>query len=137
MARPSPARHRKTSRVRYGTTNWSIHDAALRKRGSPLIWLDEETDRLAPREGRPGRPPVFSDAAIQFCLSIKVPFELPLGQAAGMAASLSRLAGLDWPVPDCSTLCRRRKTGTVQIPGPMRRRPAQPARRRHRHQVHR
>lgn len=33
-----------------------------------------------------------------------------------MVASLLRLAGLDWPVPDCSTLCRRQKTLTVQIP---------------------
>jgi hypothetical protein len=56
----------------------------------------------APHEGRPGRPPVFSDAAIQFCLSIKVLFKLPLRQTAGMVASLLRLAGLDWPVPDFS-----------------------------------
>ena len=33
-----------------------------------------------------------------------------------MVASLLRLAGLDWPVPDCSTLCRRQKTVTVQMP---------------------
>lgn len=64
----------------------------------------------APHEGRPGRPPVFSDAAIQFCLSIKVLFKLPLRQTAGMVASLLRLAGLDWPVPDFSKLCRRQKT---------------------------
>jgi len=70
----------------------------------------------APHEGRPGRPPVFSDAAIQFCLSIKVLFKLPLRQTAGMVASLLRLAGLDWPVPDFSTLCRRQKTLKVQIP---------------------
>jgi hypothetical protein len=33
-----------------------------------------------------------------------------------MVASLLRLAGLDWPVPDCSTLCRRQKTLKAQIP---------------------
>ena len=59
---------------------------------------------------------MFSDAAIQFCLSIKVLFKLPLRQTAGMVASLLRLAGLDWPVPDFSTLCRRQKTLAVQIP---------------------
>jgi hypothetical protein len=36
--------------------------------------------------------------------------------ANGMVASLLRLAGLDWPVPDSSTLCRRQKTLKVQIP---------------------
>ena len=71
---------------------------------------------LAPHEGRPGRPPVFSNAAIQFCLSVKVLFKLPLRQTAGMVVSLLRLAGLDWPVPDYSTLCRRQKTLAVQIP---------------------
>lgn len=61
-------------------------------------------------------PPVFPNGAIQFCLSIKVLFKLPLRQTAGMVASLLRLAGLDWPVPDYSTLCRRQNTLKVQIP---------------------
>ena len=58
----------------------------------------------------------LSDAAIQVGPSIKVLFKLPLRQTAGMVASLFRLAGLDWPVPDYSTLCRRQKTLEVQIP---------------------
>ena len=108
MSKPKPARYR--------TTNWSAYNAALRKRGSLLIWLDKKMAWYAPLEGRPGRPPVFSNAAIQFCLSIKVLFKLPLRQTAGMVASLLRLAGLDWPVPDYSTLSRRQKTLKVQIP---------------------
>ena len=108
MSKPKPARYR--------ATNWSSYNDALRKRGSLLIWLDKEMTWHAPHEGRPGRPPVFSNAAIQFCLSIKVLFKLPLRQTAGMVASLLRLAGLDWPVPDYSTLCRRQKTLKVQIP---------------------
>ncbi|TKA94765.1 IS5/IS1182 family transposase, partial [Cereibacter changlensis] len=80
MSKPQPARYR--------TTNWSAYNAALRSRGSLLIWLDKEMAWLAPRQGRPGRPPVFSDAAIQFCLTIKVLFKLPLRQTTGMVASL-------------------------------------------------
>jgi hypothetical protein len=106
----------KPKTARYRTTNWSDYNAALRKRGSLLIWLDKEMTWHAPHEGRPGRPPVFSDAAIQFCLSIKVLFKLPLRQTAGMVASLLRLAGLDWRVQDYSTLCRRQKILKVQIP---------------------
>lgn len=108
MSKPKPARYR--------TTNWSAYNAALRKRGSLLIWLDKEMAWHAPHEGRPGSPPVFSNAAIQFCLSIKVLLRLPLRQTAGMVASLLRLGGLDWPVSDYSTLCRRQKTLKVQIP---------------------
>ena len=43
-------------------------------------------------------------------------FGLPFGQATGFVASLSKLAGLDWPVPDVSTLRRRQKTLAVQLP---------------------
>ena len=106
----------KPPRARYRTTNWSSYNASLRKRGSLLIWVDGDMTWRAPRDGRPGRPPVFSDAALQFCLSIKVLFKLPLRQTAGMVASLLRLAGLDWPVPDFSTLSRRQKTLAVQVP---------------------
>ena len=106
----------KLSPARYRTTNWSSYNASLRKRGSLLIWVDKDMAWRAPRDGRPGRPAVFSDAAIQFCLSIKVLFKLPLRQTAGMVASLLRLAGLHWPVPDFSTLCRRQKTLAAQIP---------------------
>lgn len=35
-------------------------------------------DLPVPHEGSRGRPPVFSNAAIQFCSSIKVLFKLPL-----------------------------------------------------------
>lgn len=33
-----------------------------------------------------------------------------------MVASLLKMAGLDWSVPDYTTLCRRQKTLVVQIP---------------------
>ncbi len=63
MSTPSPARYR--------TTNWSSYTVSFRKRGSLLIWLDKEMTWLATHNGSPGRPVVFSDAAIQFCLTIK------------------------------------------------------------------
>ena len=96
MSKPAPACYR--------TTNWSDYNAALRRRGSLLVWLDREMAWLAPKRGRPGRPETFSDAAIQFCLSIKVLFGLALRQTIGMVESLLKMAGLDWPVPDFSTL---------------------------------
>lgn len=108
MSKPSPARYR--------TTNWSSYTASLRRRGSLLIWLDKDMTWLAPHDGSPGRPAVFSDAAIQFCLTIKVLFKLPLRQTTGMVASLLKMADLDWAVPDYTTLCRRQKTLAVQIP---------------------
>jgi hypothetical protein len=127
MSKPSPARYR--------TTNWSSYTASLRKRGSLLIWLDKEMTWLAPHDGSPGRPAVFSDAAIQFCLTIKVLFKLPLRQTTGMVASLLKMAGLDWAVPDYTTLCRRQKDTGRPDPLSARRWPPEPAGGQHRHQV--
>lgn len=62
---------------------------------------------LAPPDCKPGRPAVFSDAAIRLCLTIKVLFKLPLRQSTEMVASLLKMANLDWTVPDYTTLCRR------------------------------
>jgi hypothetical protein len=95
MTKPEPARYR--------TTSWKSYNAALRRRGSLLIWLDKDMEWIAPKAGRPGRPPIFSDAAIQFCLMTEVLFGLPLRQSTGMVASILEMAGLDWPVPDFST----------------------------------
>jgi recombinational DNA repair ATPase RecF len=44
MSKPSP--------TRYSTTNWSSYTAALRQRGSLLIWLDKDMTWLAPHDGR-------------------------------------------------------------------------------------
>lgn len=65
---------------------------------------------------KPGRQPTFSDAAIQFCLTIKVLFGLPLRQTTGFVESLLKLSKLDWEEPDYTTLCRRQKHVTVTLP---------------------
>src|SRR3990167_6627805 len=108
MSKPKPSVYR--------TTNWHDYNKALARRGSLSIWLNPETQWLAAPTGRRGRQPVFTDAAIQVCLTLKALFGLPLRQTTGMVASLLGLAGLDWPVPDYSTLCRRQKTLTVHVP---------------------
>lgn len=81
-----------------------------------LILIDPEMDWLAEPVGKMGRPAVFSGMAIQPRLLVKVLFKLPLRQAVGMVRALLKLAGLDWPVPDYTTFCRRQKTLAVQIP---------------------
>lgn len=106
----------KGVRGRYKTTNWAAYNAALKARGSLTIWLDKDMQWYAPANGRRGRQRVFSDAAIQFCLSIKCLFGLALRQSLGLVESLLRLAGLAWRVPDFSTVCRRQKTLRVQLP---------------------
>ena len=108
MSKPTPTRYR--------TLNWSAYNAALARRGLLTVWFDPLTPWQAAPSGRRGAQPVYSDAAIQACLTVKALFGLPLRQTTGFMASLSKLVGLDWLVLDFSTLCRRQKTLAVQLP---------------------
>ena len=74
-----------------------------------MVWVP-------PPSLRRGRQQNFSDAAIQACLTLKVLFGLPLRQTTGFMQSLLLLIGLDWVVPDFSTLCRRQRTLKVSLP---------------------
>ena len=49
-------------------------------------------------------------------MSIKCLFNLALRQSLGMVESVLRLAGLNWRVPNFSTVCRRQETLRVQLP---------------------
>ena len=62
--RPEPAK--------YKTTNWRRYNQALKARGALMIWLDRDLQWSGLASGKRGRTPLFSDAAIQFCLTIKV-----------------------------------------------------------------
>ncbi|GGE83707.1 hypothetical protein GCM10008020_30730 [Massilia psychrophila] len=94
---------------KYRTTNWKAYNAALKARGSLLIWLDSGMCWHGKPSGKRGRCQKYSEEAIQFCLTMKSLFNLPLRQAMGMVQSLLKLAGLDWQVPDFSTVSRRQK----------------------------
>lgn len=101
---------------RYRTKNWKAYNAGLKSRGSLSIWLDKEMTWFAGSTGKRGRSPTYSDAAIQFCLSLKCLFGLPLRQSMGLVEGLLNLSGLAWPVPDFSTISRRQKHLQVAIP---------------------
>ena len=66
--------------------------------------------------GKRGCQPVYSDAAVQTCLTMKVLFGMALRQTTGFVESLLGLISLDWDVPDFSTLSRRQKSLVVNIP---------------------
>lgn len=100
----------------YKTRNWAEYNLSLKQRGSLSIWFDPEMSWEAEPSGRPGRQQNYSDEAIQACLTLKVLFGLPLRQTTGFVESLLKRVGLDWSVPDFSTLCRRQKTLSVAIP---------------------
>ena len=69
----SEAKKRRTKYRTNRTKNWKAYNAALKARGALTLWLAEPS-------GKRGRQRTFSDAAIQFCLSIKGLFRLALRQ---------------------------------------------------------
>ena len=89
----------------YKTTNWRSYNDALKKRGSLTIWFDPAMIWKARPSGKRGRQQNYSDGAIQTCLTMKVLFGMPLRQTVGFVESLLKLIGLNWAVPDFSTLC--------------------------------
>ena len=103
---------------RYKTSNWAEYNAALRQRGSLTLWFDPTMQWEAEPNGKHGCQQKFSNAAIRTCLMLKVLFRLPLRQTTGLVASLLELAGLNWDVPDFSTLSRRMKTVEIDLTPP-------------------
>jgi len=70
--------------------------------------------RLKKPTGCRGAQPVYSDTAITFCLTIRALFNLPLRGCQGVAGSILKPVKL--PVPDYTTLSRRSKTPSVELP---------------------
>jgi hypothetical protein len=90
-------------------TNWRDYDAALRNRGSLVVWFTEEalaSWRAQPRK-TPGGQPHYSNLAIETALTLRAVFRLALRQSEGLIGSIMRLLEIDLPVPDHSTLSRR------------------------------
>ena len=86
--------------ARCRVTSGAARDAALRGRGSLLIGVDRETAWHAPRDGRPGRFAVLSDAAIPFRVSVEGPLKPPPRRGAGVVGAgvvgaLPKLAALE------------------------------------------
>src|SRR5215203_3421396 len=105
-------------RQKHKVTNWPAYDASLRQRGSLTVWFTDEAIRAwaaEPRTTRGGQP-WYSELAILTALTLRAVFRLAYRQTEGLIGSLMRLLGLDLPVPDHTTLCRR--AATLEVPRP-------------------
>jgi IS5 family transposase len=98
-------------KARYRVTNWGAYDRALVARGAITLWIDEAV--LAGWRASGGKGRLYGDAAILCALSLRAVFGLALRQTEGFLVDLTRLLGLELPVPDHTTLSRRAATLTV------------------------
>jgi IS5 family transposase len=109
---------KETKKQQYRIRNWPEYNAALKARGSLTLWVDEaalEGWREAQQSGRRGASRLYSESAILCALSLQMVYRLPLRATVGLLSSLFRLMGVELPVPDYSTLSRRRATLEVEL----------------------
>jgi hypothetical protein len=102
----------------YRIRNWRQYNDALVSRGSLTLWIDRATLQAWSYQGptQQGAQFQYSDLAIECLLTLRAVYHLTLRATEGFARPLFGLMGLDPPVPDYTTLCRR--AATVRITPP-------------------
>lgn len=106
-----------TKKDKYRTRNWKEYNRSLVNRGSLTFWFEEgamEKWYSEERPQKPGRPDVYSDAAIRCGLMIKAVFRTTLRALQGFIESVFQLAGFQLKCPHYSVFSRRAKD--LQIP---------------------
>ena len=94
-----------TPKPEYKLTNWRQYNAALVKRGSLTLWIDETViDRWHQVSGKGA---IYHNDAILCALCLRQVFGLALRQTQGFLHSLASMLGLGVKVPHYSTLSRR------------------------------
>ncbi len=108
---------------KYRIRNWPDYNRALVRRGSLTFWIDEQAVSGWHHElcvGGRGRPRIYTDTAIECALVVKTVFHLSLRATQGFLASVVKRMGVEVPVPDYSTICRRQvglEVGLALAPG--------------------
>jgi hypothetical protein len=108
--------------------NWGEYDQALQQRGSLTVWVTPEAIAAgqAPPTGQRGRPPYYSNVAIETGHLLRLVFHQPWRQTEGLLRSIATLLGVNLEIPDHTTFSRRsagnslttalkRNTGPVDV----------------------
>jgi Transposase DDE domain len=110
---------KQTTGAAYRIRNWSEYNTALVRRGSLTLWFEEQVIHQWLNEeptGRRGASPRYSDLAIRCVLTLGLVFQLPLRQQQGLTQSILAMLRLSLPVPNYTTLCRRRQALKIDVP---------------------
>ena len=103
------ARRHQIPKAQYWVSNWGEYDQALQERGSLTVWVTPEAVAAwhAPRTGRRGRSPHYSDLAIETGHLLRLAFGRPWRQTEGLLRSIATLLGVGLEIPDHTTFSRR------------------------------
>ncbi len=111
-------KQKKTKRT-YHLRNWSEYNRALVERGSLTLWVSEDVLQAwhnHARTGRRGKPATYTDTAILCMATLEEVYCLPLRATQGLTRSVVKLLDVELSVPDYTTLCRRRKSLSIELP---------------------
>lgn len=99
----------KIPKQKQQVTNCAEYDESLRQRGDLTVWISDDALAVwsAPPRTTPGGQPVYSDLAIEMCLTLRMVFKRPLRQTQGLISSIAKLLGVDITVPHFTTMSRR------------------------------
>lgn len=91
--------------------NWSEYNKSLKNRGNLSIFISEalvkDGSLIVPaKTGRPGRPMEYANELIEFVLTIRELFHMPLRQATGFVEFLFKIMGISG-APDYTTVSKR------------------------------
>ena len=100
--------------------NWSEYNKSLKNRGNLSIFISEDLikdGKIIPskRTGKAGRPFEYSSVLIEFILTVRELFRLPLRQTSGYIEFLFGLMQLSANSPDYTTLSRRAEKLNVRF----------------------
>lgn len=103
----------------YQIRNWSEYNAGLKAHGSVTFWLDVPTIdswQETSLSGKRGASPTYSDTAIATFETMKCIYGLAGRQTEGFIDSLFTLMDVELPVPDHSTVSRRKGQLDIELP---------------------
>ena len=92
--------------------NWSEYNKSLKNRGNLSVFISESLIKngrliMPNKTGKPGRPMEYTDELIEFILTIRELFRLPLRQTTGFVGFLFGLMGITSGIPDYTTISKR------------------------------
>jgi hypothetical protein len=101
----------KKSKVNYHIRNWSEYNRSLILRGSIRLWIPDDIADWWYGDGRNN----YSDRTIEFMLTMKAVYQLPLRAIVGFVRSVFESSGIDLEVPDYTTLSRRAQKLCIRL----------------------
>ncbi|MGH8008458.1 MAG: IS5 family transposase [Candidatus Binatia bacterium] len=110
---------RKKTKASYRLRNWREYNSALVQRGSLTRWINDEVItawRHSEAIGKRGHPRIYTEAAIMTMATVQEIYPLPWRQTEGVLGSMLRVLNVALPVPEYSTLSRRRATLEIVLP---------------------